>query len=255
MPIAAEIYYHLYSKNHKAVRPPIVLIHGAGGTHLFWPPAIRRLSGYQVYALDLPGHGKSYGRGLQSISAYSAVVLKWMAAIGIHRAVFIGHSMGSAISLLLALDHPEQVSALALFGGGARLQVSQILLDSTSNPTTFNNAVAKIVQWSFSPNSSPRLKELASQRMAETRPSVLHGDFLACNEFNESGRIANISQPTLVLCGLEDKMTPPHYSKLLANNIPNAHLEIVPDAGHMVMLEQPQLVAGAIEEFLSTSKH
>jgi pimeloyl-ACP methyl ester carboxylesterase len=47
-------------------------------------------------------------------------------------------------------------------------------------------------------------------------------------------------------------MTPPHYSKLLANNIPNAHLEIVPDAGHMVMLEQPQLVAGVIEEFLST---
>ncbi len=255
MPIAADIYYHLYSKNHKATKPPIVLIHGAGGTHLFWPPAIRRLNGYQVYALDLPGHGKSYGRGLQSISAYSAVVLKWMAAIRIHRAVFIGHSMGSAISLLLALEHPKQASALALFGGGARLQVSQILLDSTSNPTTFNNAVEKIVQWSFSPNSSERLKELASQRMAKTRPSVLHGDFLACNEFNESGRIANINQPTLVLCGLEDKMTPPHYSKLLANNIANAHLEIVPDAGHMVMLEQPQLTARAIEEFLSSIEY
>ena len=252
MPIAADIYYHLYSKNHITARPPIVLIHGAGGTHLFWPPAIRRLSGYQVYALDLPGHGKSYGRGFQSISAYGAAVLKWMAAIGIYRAVFIGHSMGSAISLSLALDHHEQVSALALFGGGARLQVSQILLDSTSNPTTFNNAVEKIAQWSFSPNSSQRLKELAAKRMSETRPSVLHGDFLACNEFNESGRIANISQPTLVLCGLEDKMTPPHYSKLLANNIPNAHLEIVPDAGHMVMLEQPQLATTAIEEFLST---
>ena len=78
MPIAADLYYHAYQEGEKL---PVVLIHGAGGTHLFWPSEIRRLLGFRVFALDLPGHGKSSGRGLQSIAAYATSVLDWMAAL------------------------------------------------------------------------------------------------------------------------------------------------------------------------------
>ena len=250
MPVAADLYYHIYEGSEEGRRPPVVLIHGAGGTHLHWPSDVRRLPGFRVLALDLPGHGKSEGRGQQSIQAYSNAVLEWMPAVGMHRAVFVGHSMGGAVALSLALDHGEHVLGLGLVGTGARLRVAPQLVESAASPTTFLSAIDSIISLSFSPQASERLLELASQRMTETRPSVLHGDFLACDAFDEMERIAQIQQPALVVCGVDDRMTPVRYAQFLADSIPNAALQTVPDAGHMVMLEQPQAVAEALNGFL-----
>jgi len=250
MPIAAEIYYHLYAESEKSLRPPVVLVHGAGGTHLVWPPEIRRMPGYRVFALDLPGHGKSGGRGFQSISAYAQVVLEWMGILGIHRAVFVGHSMGSAIAATLALDHSTHVVGLALLGSGARLRVAPVLLDSVSAPTTYHRTVEMIVSWSFGEKTPVRLVDLAARRFGEVRSSVLQGDLLACDAFDEMERISQIRKPTLILCGNEDRMTPMRYSQFLANNIPDAMLKSIPDAGHMVMLEKPKIVAKALMDFL-----
>jgi pimeloyl-ACP methyl ester carboxylesterase len=96
MPFAADIYYHLYQEG-EVEKLPVVLVHGAGGTHLYWPSQIRRMTGFCVYALDLPGHGKSGGSGLQSISGYGRCMIDWLGAIGLEQAVFVGHSMGSAV--------------------------------------------------------------------------------------------------------------------------------------------------------------
>jgi pimeloyl-ACP methyl ester carboxylesterase len=251
MPIAADIYYHAYEGGEEGERPPVVLIHGAGGTHLYWPSELRRLPGYRVFALDLPGHGKSGGRGQQSITSYAHSVLDWMQAAGLHSAVFVGHSMGSAIVICLAFEHSQHVLGLGLFGAGARLSVNPMLLESSASPTTFHNVVDTVVEWSFGPQAPPQLTELAARRMAETRPTVLHGDFLACDAFDESEHISEISKPALVITGAEDKMTPVRNAQFLAGAIPNAQLDIVPDAGHMVMLEQPQTVANALLSFLN----
>jgi pimeloyl-ACP methyl ester carboxylesterase len=75
MPVKSELYYHLYQGSGYETLP-VVLIHGAGGTHLSWPPEVRRLAGVRVYAIDLPGHGKSPGRGQQSIAGYARSVLR-----------------------------------------------------------------------------------------------------------------------------------------------------------------------------------
>jgi pimeloyl-ACP methyl ester carboxylesterase len=251
MPIAADIYYQLHEGAAEGEKPNVVLIHGAGGNYLYWPPEVRRLLGYRVYALDLPGHGKSEGRGHQSISMYAESVLHWMEELELFAAVFVGHSMGSGVVISLALDHPLHVAGLGLIGAGARLRVNPDLLESSASPTTFYNAVETVVSWSFCEKSPPRMLELAAQRMEETRPSVLHGDFLACDDFDASERIAEIRKPALVLCGAEDKMTPQRSAQFLASSMPNAQLEIIPDAGHMVMLEQPQAVASALERFLA----
>jgi len=255
MPIATEIYYHRYQGGEQAENPAVVLIHGAGGTHLYWPSQIRRLPGYDVLAVDLPGHGKSAGRGLQSISAYTEALLAWLEAAGLHSAVFIGHSMGSAIALSLALDHPEHVLGLGLLGAAARMPVSPAILESTATQTTFHRAVAMVVKLSFSPQAPERLVELATQRMAETRPSVLHGDFLACDAFDVTARLSEIRQPTIVISGAKDRMTPARNAQYLANEIPNASFSIVEDAGHMVMLEEPDLVADLLLGFLEPIQH
>jgi pimeloyl-ACP methyl ester carboxylesterase len=158
--------------------------------------------------------------------------------------------MGSAIAISLALDYPEHVLGLGLVGAGARLRVNPVLLESAASPTTFYSAVETVVQWAFSPQAPEQLTSLATRRMAETRPSVLHSDFIACAAFDETERIAAIHQPTLVICGQDDKMTPLRYSQFLADTIPNAELEVIPEAGHMVMLEKPLAVATALANFL-----
>ncbi len=247
MPIVHEVYYHEYQKDETL---PLVLIHGAGGNHLYWPPEIRRLSGYRVLAIDLPGHGKSTGRGYQSIVAYRDAVLEWLLAIGISRAVFVGHSMGSAIVQMIAIENPEHVLGLILLGSATSLVVNPALLEDTSHPSTFHNIVDKVIDWSFSPQTPDRLIDLARKRMLEIRPSVLRGDFLACNDYDATSRISSIIQPTLVICGDEDKMTPLRNAKILSDNIPSAQIEIIPEAGHMVMLEKPQAVAEAMINFL-----
>lgn len=255
MPFLSDIYYHQYEGSTIGRKPTLILIHGAGGTHLYWPPEVRRLPGTRVYAPDLPGHGKSRGRGHQTIEAYSQSVLDWMTGLGVHSAVFVGHSMGGAIALNLALDYPEHVVGVVLMGGGARFKVAESLLDSTQSATTYMNAVKLIVDWSFSPTTPNRLKELAGQRMAETRASVLHNDLNACQSFDATERIGDLKKPALIVCGTDDRMMPPRYSQFLAEQIPGADLQLISEAGHMVQLEKPQLVANAILNFLRGIKY
>ena len=251
MPTSGEIYFHLYEGSNPGQKPPLVLIHGAAGDHLYWPSEIRRLPGSRVYALDLPGHGKSGGRGRQSIESYASAVQAWLTGIGVHSAVFAGHSMGSAIALSLALEHPESAAGLVLLGAGARLRVSPEIMSFAESPTTYLSAVKLVVDWSFSTQTSARLKELAGKRMAAARASVLYGDFRACNEFDVSALLTSISQPTLVVTGEDDRMTPLRYAQYLAEQIPGAQLAVIPEAGHMLQLEKPRQVAEVMREFLA----
>jgi pimeloyl-ACP methyl ester carboxylesterase len=249
MPFAADIYYHLYQEG-EVEKLPVVLIHGAGGTHLHWPSQIRRLAGFDIFALDLPGHGKSGGSGLQSIPGYGRSVVDWLEAVGLRQAVFVGHSMGSAIALWLALERPASVLGLGLFGGASRLKVAPELLENVANPTTFLKAVNLATSWSYTPGAPPELTEQAARRMAETRPAVLYGDFLACDSFDVTERLAEIQQPALVACGELDRMTPLRSVQFLADALPAGRLEVIPGAGHMVMIEQPDASATVLRSFL-----
>ncbi len=251
MPVSNGLHYFaLAAENY--LRPPVVLLHGAGGHHLYWPPQVRRLPGQRIIALDLPGHGKSAGTGYHTIEHYAAGVADFLRSIGASAAILVGHSMGGAIALQMALEHPRHVLGLCLVGTGAKLRVAPALLEASADPERFHEAIALIRALSFAPQSSPRLQEMASARMTEIRPSVLHGDLLACNAFDVTRRLGQVAVPTLVICGGEDKMTPPWYSELLKRHITGSTLELVPDAGHMVMLEQPEAVAGYVERFLNS---
>jgi pimeloyl-ACP methyl ester carboxylesterase len=251
MPVANGLYYFTHQNRGVEVLP-LVLIHGAGGTHLYWPPQIRRLPGYRVFALDLPGHGKSRGdRGCQSIGEYTQIILDWLEAVKLHRAVFIGHSMGSAIALNLSLEYPEQVLGLGLIGAGPQLPVNPILLEEASNTATYSRAVEMVVRWSFNPEAPINLLDLASRCITETRQSVFYGDLLACDAFDVKDRLEQIHCPTLIVCGEQDKMTPVRASQYLASQILDARLQLVAGAGHMVMLEQPDAVARLLLNFLA----
>ncbi len=240
-----------YAQNRSPVpdRPPLILIHGAGGDHLHWPPELRKIAGESVLALDLPGHGRSEGPGRGSIEDYASDVIEFLDALGLTRAVLGGHSMGGAIAQVMTLDHPERVAGLVLIGTGAKLRVAPALLDVIL--TDFEAVLALMADWAFGPDAPAELKELGTKAMGETEPAVLHGDFTACDLFDIRDRLAEIQVPTLVIGGTDDKMTPLRFSRYLAERISGARLEVLEGAGHMMALEQPAAVAAAVTQFLS----
>jgi len=247
---ASKIYYREYNKEEIT---PVVLIHGAGGSYLSWPPEMRRIEGFHTYALDLPGHGQSEDMHHRSIQEQACAVLEWLEKVGLTKTVIEGHSMGGAVALWLAHNHPDHVEKLVLLGSAGKMRVNLKLLELAKREDTSNQAVDLIIRWSFSKEADSRLVDLVKKRMLASRSSVLYADLLACDDFDFSEQIKRVTQPTLILCGSEDKMTPLEGAKWMAERMPSARLEVIPGAGHMLMLEKPQAAAEATQRFLKAA--
>ncbi len=245
--IGEDVIYYAVHQAPEA-HHTLILIHGAGESHLVWPGALRNLPGATVYALDLPGHGRSRGRGRSSIAEYTDLIVNWMEKVGLSRAVWVGHSMGGAIAQWAALHHPERVAALVLVATGARLRVSPSILEGLR--TDFPRTVDLIVEWSWGTNPPARLVEEGRRMLLAMDPAIVEGDYRACDAFDVMDRLGEIRVPTLVIGGTADRMTPIKYAEYLAAHIPKAELVRIDGAGHMVMLEQPEAVAEAVRSFL-----
>jgi len=248
LPQAAGWHYEEHGGGNQG--PPLVFIHGAGGSRLHWPPALRRLAARHTLAVDLPGHGQSPTEDETSIDGYAGRLGAWREVAAVPRPVLVGHSMGSAVALASALRAPSTLAGLVLLGAGARLRINPTLLENAGRPESFAAIVEQILQWSFAPQAEPRLVELARARMIETGPTILARDLRACQAFDVSARLAEIRLPTLIIVGTSDRMTPPRLSEELQAGIAGACLERVEGAGHMVMLEQPEDVARFLVGFL-----
>ena len=251
MPTAAGLHYFLH-EGGSVLRPALVLIHGAGADHLFWPAEVRRLPDNRVITLDLPGHGKTAGPGRQSIEDYARDVIDFIDASGLSRAVFIGHAMGGAIALTLALDSPDRVAGMVLISTGACLPILSSVIENASNQSTLPLAVKSLQEMSFGSQPSANLNNITFKRLTETRQPLLLGDLLACNRYNLVGRLGAIRSPCLVVCGTQDKLTPMRFSEVLSSQIPGAALQTVEGAGHMLILEHPGRLAKLISVFLAT---
>jgi pimeloyl-ACP methyl ester carboxylesterase len=227
---------------------PLGLIHGAGGSHLYWPPELRRLPGTPVIVPDLPGHGRSEGPGRDEIGDYATAVSDLLDALGLRRVVLGGHSMGGAIAQWMALSQPERVAGLVLIGTGAKLRVAPALLDAVRiDPAA---AIATIVAWSFGPDAPAAIRQLGNQALQEVDPAVLYGDLVACDRFDVRHRLHEIEVPALVIGATEDRLTPLWFAHYLAENLPHAELRVVEGAGHMMALERPEEVSSAVTTFV-----
>lgn len=229
--------------------PPLVLVHGAGGTHMHWPPGLRRLPGRAVYALDLPGHGRSPGPGRHTIEGYVQVVRDWAAAMGLPPFVSAGHSMGGAIAQAFALSHPQQLRGLVLVATGARLRVHPDILQQVEKDPARVGAL--LVEWVHGQRATPEQKRQYLRHFLAVPPAVLAGDWQACNAFDSMARLGEIRLPALVIGGTQDQMTPLKYAAFLCEQLPDADLTTIEGGGHMLMIEQPGLVIGAISGFLA----
>jgi pimeloyl-ACP methyl ester carboxylesterase len=142
------------------------------------------------------------------------------------------------------------VRGLILIGTGARLPVNLTLIEDLSDASVYEAMVDNICRWSFSIHADPSMVNHVRKQLLSTRPSVLQGDFRACDAFDLVDQLDQVQAPTLILVGDLDKMTPLRFSEELAEGIQGSELIIVQQTGHMLPLEKPQETADWVRTFL-----
>src|SRR3954471_12080470 len=143
-------YCYTGGKACNPAQPTAIFIHGAQNDHSVWGLQTRYFAhhGFNVLAVDLPGHGRSAGPALASIEAISGWLLGLLDAAGIAKAMLIGHSMGSLAALEAAGAAPDRVSKLALVGTAYPMRVSDALLDAARDDE--QRAIDMVNIWSHS---------------------------------------------------------------------------------------------------------
>ena len=240
MPAFTRGKHQLYYRQSHADNPnKLVLIHGATGNMYHWPAELRQNRGIDVVSVDLPGHGRAKGSAFRSISGYAGVVTEFLKQLQPSGVFLLGHSMGGAISQYIAVNQKRLVKGLALASTGAYLPVNSIILEKSKSEKTKTEVAGLISDVAYGKNVDNAIKEGGLKGMMMVPAKVFRADFGACSRFDIRKRLQEIKQPTLILCGTEDKMTPAEYSRDLHRQIAHSELKLFKDAGHMVMLEEP----------------
>ena len=155
--------------------------------------------------------------------------------------------------MALGLDFADRVAGLVLMATGARLRVAPAILEGIHSD--FEKTVDMITRLAWSAEVSPTLAILGRQALLKTGPDVLLGDFVACDRFDVVERLREIENPTLIVAGSADQLTPIKYAQFLSEHIPCAGLVALEGAGHMVMLERPAEVVQAIRGSWASNRH
>jgi len=232
-------------------RKTLVFIHGSGGDHTNWLMQFTSMKdAFNIAALDLPGHGRSEGPGEQTVTAYVEWVKKILDGLGILNPVLIGHSLGAAIALSFVIRYAGSAAAVVPVAGGAKMPVNPMILAGLKqDPAPIIDMAAK---FSVAKQNREKFSNLLAEGLARIDPEILHGDFSACNDLDITEAIAGIKVPALVVCGAEDKMTPPSLSEFIRERIPGARLALIEGAGHFVMIEDSEAFNTALTAFVNT---
>ena len=233
----------------------VIFLHGAAMDHTVWTLPVRYFArhNYNVYAFDLPGHGRSEGAALTTIESISEWVESAMDSLDIPRAAIVGHSMGSLVGICFAAAHPERVKCLALLGTSTPMPVTEQLLAAAQ--ANEHDAIDMTNIWSHSDfgliggNSDPgRCMTISGQRLLErSDDNVLFNDLNACNAFEDAeSYLSQVTQPTLIISGKQDKMTSALKAQDAAGKIKDAKLVELDRCGHFMMTEQPNAVLDAL---------
>ena len=234
------------------MKHPIVFIHGSGDSTRVWRLQIEQLGSVNaLYAVDLPGHGQRPDTlpVEATVQDYTEAVYEIMQnELQLNTPIIVGHSLGGAIALSLALEHGSAFGGLILIGTGARLRVLPSSLEAAR--TTPQEARKQLVGMGFTRDAAATLPQAVISEQVTPPSNTLYRDLAACDAFDCMSRLHEISLPTLIICGADDSATPVKYSQYLHDHIAGATLRIIPNAGHYVFREQPEAVNRAIEEWL-----
>jgi pimeloyl-ACP methyl ester carboxylesterase len=229
---------------------PVIFLHGAGGHHQHWGLMLKEM-GQQVrlLALDLPGHGRSALPGRTTIEGYRDTVLAFCDALNLELVMLVGHSMGGAIALQLALDAPERVAGVLLVAATARMRVGPMFLDGWE--TKHSVLVERVVEWCYPPTTPAEQLAAARADYARTDPLVFRDDFRACNYFNVEARLNELRCRLGVVVGGDDRMVRLKDTQLVSQTAGALFYSVLSgEVGHLPMITAPQALAQQVERLL-----
>ena len=237
--------------------PVLVLSNSLGTTPAMWDEQTPTLSErFRLVRYDHRGHGGSpVPPGPYTIEDLGGDVLALLDRLGIERVSFCGLSLGGMVGMWLASEAPERVERLVLCCTSARFAPDTF--DSRARTVRADGvgaiADAVVERW-FTPafcEGRPEVAECARRMLLETPAEGYAGCCEALRDADLSGTLGTISAPTLVVAGADDPAAPPEEAELISDSIPEASLEVIPDAAHLANIEQPEAVTQAILDHLS----
>ena len=257
------MFIQLNGVNHHYVSigegPPIVLVHGLGGTLDVWHGVSQSLAlHHHVIAMDLRGHGRTpAGRAQFSIKAWSQDVAALMTALQLPAATIVGHSMGTLIAQQVAITEPDMVDQLVLVGGITYFEPPDKQAYEQRAKVVEEQGLDEIVDDWITGALSPRTRARLPQVAGLLRHLFLSNDPRSYAKASRAMARApavereQIGQPTLLLVGDHDRSTPLRMTEQLHKQIPVSRVQVVPSAAHWMTLEQPDVIAAAILQFLT----
>ncbi|MBS0427627.1 MAG: alpha/beta hydrolase [Proteobacteria bacterium] len=260
-------YCYTGGKPFDAARPTVVFIHGVLNDHSVWILQSRYLAnhGFNVLAVDLPGHCRSGGEAPASVEDAADFIGALLDAAGVQRAALVGHSWGSLIALEAASRLRERITHLVLVGTAFPMKVSQALLDASQNDpeaalrmvNVFSRSTLAAPPSALGPGTWVYGASMAlGRRVLRSNPkvNVFHRGFLACDRYaNGEQAIAQVGCPVLFVLGAQDQMTQPRAAQGLIEKARAAgktvRIASLP-VGHHQMTETPDETLFALRDFL-----
>ena len=260
-------YCYTGGKAFDAAQPTVVFIHGVLNDHSVWSLQSRYLAhhGWNVLAVDLPGHCRSGGEAPSSVEEAADFIAALLDAAGVQRAALVGHSWGSLIALEAASRLKERISHLVLVGTAFPMKVSPALLDASLNEPMKALKLVNVFSrstlapppsalgpgtWVYGASMALGRRVLASN----AKVNVFHRGFQACDRFaTGEAAIRAIACPALFVLGAQDQMTPPKAAQGLIAAARNAGKDVKLTSlpvGHHQMTEAPDQTLFAIRDFL-----
>ena len=257
-------YCYTGGKPFDAAKPTAIFIHGVLNDHSVWILQTRYLAhhGWNVLAVDLPGHCRSGGEPPATVEAAADFVLALMDAAGLQQAALVGHSLGSLIALEAAAQAPGRVSHLALVGTAFPMRVSPALLQaSVTEPMKALEMVNVFSRSTLAPPPSALgpgtwvygASMALGRRVLASNPkvNVFYTGFKACDSYqNGLQAVARVTCPVLFVLGELDQMTPPKAAQELIKLAGRSKVVYLP-GGHHQMNETPEEMLAALSRFLA----
>jgi pimeloyl-ACP methyl ester carboxylesterase len=224
----------------------IIFVHGSGACADIWRYQTAHFP--DSHAVNLPGH--PHGETLKSVEECVDWLRKYLKERGCRDVVLAGQSFGGAIALMYALKYPQELKGIVIIGSGARLRVHPMFLTPCEEAIRGDGQKwYELVEEMYRLTPHDYKRKVKGKQKA-IGPAVMLNDFLCCDKFDIMDRVHEITLPTLIICGESDVWTPVKYANYLGTKIANSRVVIVPQAGHFVFAEKPEVVNKAIDDFL-----
>lgn len=247
------------------IGPVLVCLHGVGGNATAFEAQLNGLSQHlQVWSLNLPGYGLSAALPTMDWESLVAGLKQFLDHHKLRQVHLLGHSLGGMLSQEFAARHPNYLVSLILYStsaafGSSNGEFQQTFIAARLKPlnqgASMQQLAANLIDPLLAPHGSPHVRQAAIECMQQVPPSTYRQAIECITSFDCRHNLPKLTMPTLLLAGEEDTVASPAMMQRMARKIGKTTDVVIPDAGHLANLEQPQLFNQHVAAFIAECDH